>query len=106
MTRTTADTEIITEAIHLACRAPSLHNSEPSRWVVGEAPVDRLRNVLAADRVTIQISGQTYEVVHRKIIDTAAAAPQLSSRHRRTFERFGIDNFMAVELAPTAHNDR
>ena len=106
MTRTTADAAIIAKAIHLACRAPSLHNSQPWRWVVGEAPVDWLRNVLAADRATIQISGQTYEVVHPKIIDTAAAAPQLSSRHRRTFERFGIDNFMAVELAPTAHNDR
>ena len=106
MTRTTADTEIIAKAVHLACRAPSLHNSQPSRWVVGEAPVDWLRNVLAADRATIQISGQSYGVVHPKIIDSAAAAPRLSSRHRRTFERFGIDSFMKVELAPTAHNDR
>ena len=68
--------------------------------------VDWLRNVLAADRATIQVSGQTYEVLHPKIIDTAAAAPQLSSRHRLAFERFGIDNFMRVELAPTAHNGR
>jgi nitroreductase len=40
MTRTTADTEVISKAIHLACRAPSLHNSQPWRWVVGEAGVD------------------------------------------------------------------
>jgi len=40
MTRTTADTEIIAKAIHLACRAPSLHNSQPWRWVVGPAAVD------------------------------------------------------------------
>jgi nitroreductase len=40
MTRTTADTEIVAKAIHLACRAPSLHNSQPWRWVVGEAAVD------------------------------------------------------------------
>jgi hypothetical protein len=69
MTRTTADTEIIAKAIHLACREPSLHNSQPWRWVVGEAPVDWLRNMLAADRATIQISGQTYQVVHPKIND-------------------------------------
>ena len=40
MTRTTADTEIIAKAIQLACRAPSLHNSQPWRWVVGDAAVD------------------------------------------------------------------
>src|SRR6476660_2457474 len=40
MTCATADTEIIAKAIHLACRAPSLHNSQPWRWIVGEAAVD------------------------------------------------------------------
>ena len=40
MTRTTADREVIAKAIHLACRAPSLHNSQPWRWIVGEAAVD------------------------------------------------------------------
>ena len=35
MTRPTVDTEVITKAILLACRAPSLHNSQPWRWVVG-----------------------------------------------------------------------
>jgi hypothetical protein len=40
MTRTTADTEIVTRAIRLACRAPSLHNSQPWRWVVHETAVN------------------------------------------------------------------
>ncbi len=40
MTPATADREIIAKAIHLACRAPSLHNSQPWRWVVGEAVLD------------------------------------------------------------------
>lgn len=40
MTRATANTEIVAKAIRLACRAPSLHNSQPWRWVVGEAVVD------------------------------------------------------------------
>src|ERR1700757_1777162 len=61
--------------------------------------VDWLRNVLAADEATIKVSGQTYDVVHPRIIDAAEAAPQLPSRHRRTFERFGIASFMEVELA-------
>ena len=68
--------------------------------------VDWLRNVLTADRATIQVSGQTYEVAHPKIIDTFSAAPQLPLGRRRTFQRLGIDDFMKVELAPTAHNDR
>ena len=40
MTRATANTEIVAKAIRLACRAPSLHNSQPWRWIVGEAVVD------------------------------------------------------------------
>ena len=54
MTRTTADREVIAKAIHLACRAPSLHNSQPWRWIVGEAAVDLFadheRVVRSADR--------------------------------------------------------
>ena len=40
MTSATADTEIVAKAIRLACRAPSLHNSQPWRWIVGEGVVD------------------------------------------------------------------
>ena len=40
MTRPTVDTEVITKAIMLACRAPSLHNSQPWRWLVGTGQVD------------------------------------------------------------------
>jgi hypothetical protein len=40
MTKTTVGTETITNAIRLACRAPSLHNSQPWRWVVDKASVD------------------------------------------------------------------
>ena len=54
MTCSTVDTEIIAKAIHLACRAPSLHNSQPWRWIVGDAAVDLFadheRVVRSADR--------------------------------------------------------
>jgi deazaflavin-dependent oxidoreductase (nitroreductase family) len=63
--------------------------------------VDWLRNVVAAGRATIQVEGQTYDVVEPEIIDAAAAAPQLSPRRRRAFARFGIDNFVKVKLVPT-----
>lgn len=40
MTRTMVDTEVISRALELACRSPSLHNSQPWRWVVGRMSVD------------------------------------------------------------------
>ncbi len=36
MPATTADVETIRDAVRLACRAPSLHNSQPWRWVGGD----------------------------------------------------------------------
>lgn len=61
--------------------------------------VDWLRNVLAADRATIQAGGQTYQVVHPVVIDAEAAASQLSPRRRRAFQRFGIERYLKIELA-------
>ncbi|MGB8389237.1 Acg family FMN-binding oxidoreductase [Mycobacterium sp.] len=40
MPQTMVDTEVIKKAVELACRAPSLHNSQPWRWVAGLANVD------------------------------------------------------------------
>lgn len=40
MTRSAMDTETIVNAVALACRAPSLHNSQPWRWVAGDTGVD------------------------------------------------------------------
>ncbi|KUI30354.1 NAD(P)H nitroreductase [Mycobacterium sp. IS-1742] len=40
MTHGSADTDTIVAAIRRACRAPSLHNSQPWRWIVDDASVD------------------------------------------------------------------
>ncbi|KKC02505.1 Acg family FMN-binding oxidoreductase [Mycobacterium nebraskense] len=40
MTPTMVDTKVLTKAVELACRAPSLHNSQPWRWVAGGPTVD------------------------------------------------------------------
>ena len=40
MTQTMVDTKVITTAVELACRAPSLHNSQPWRWVASSTSVD------------------------------------------------------------------
>ncbi len=64
--------------------------------------VDWLRNVRSAGRATIQVSGQTYDVVEPGIIDAASAAPQLSARRRCVFQRFGIANYVKLKLANPA----
>ena len=61
--------------------------------------VDWLRNVLAADKATLTVDGRSYDVVAPEIIDAAAAAPELSPRRRRAFERFGIDKFVKLRVS-------
>jgi len=54
MPRTVVDTGVITSAVELACRAPSLHNIQPWRWVAGKMGVDLFvdphRTVTSTDR--------------------------------------------------------
>ena len=45
---TIPDTEVIRDAVRLACRAPSLHNSQPWRWVAED---DTVQLFLDKDRV-------------------------------------------------------
>ncbi|OBG67121.1 NAD(P)H nitroreductase [Mycobacterium sp. E3339] len=40
MTPTMVDSKVLTRAVELACRAPSLHNSQPWRWVAAGPTVD------------------------------------------------------------------
>jgi hypothetical protein len=51
---TTLDTQVLNKAVQLACRAPSVHNSQPWRWVAEDGVlrlfVDRRRTVPGTDR--------------------------------------------------------
>jgi nitroreductase len=40
MTQMIVDTDVMTTAVELACRAPSLHNSQPWQWVASTTSVD------------------------------------------------------------------
>jgi deazaflavin-dependent oxidoreductase (nitroreductase family) len=61
--------------------------------------VDWLRNMLASGRAAVTVAGETFDVTAPEIIDAATAMPQLSLRHRRAFQQFGIDNFVKLKLA-------
>ncbi|MCV7379200.1 NAD(P)H nitroreductase [Mycobacterium alsense] len=54
MTQTMVDADVVAGAVELACRAPSLHNIQPWRWVAGDVSVDLFvdphRKVTATDR--------------------------------------------------------
>jgi deazaflavin-dependent oxidoreductase (nitroreductase family) len=59
--------------------------------------VDWLLNVLAAGKATVTVDGESYEVRQPEVIDAAAAAPLLSDRRRRQFDRFGISHFVRLQ---------
>ena len=40
MTTLTPGRDVIRDAVELACRAPSLHNSQPWRWIADDASLD------------------------------------------------------------------
>ena len=59
--------------------------------------VDWLRNVVAAGRANIRTHGQSYAVVQPEIISAEAATPQLRSERRRTYDLFGVKNYLHVK---------
>ena len=63
--------------------------------------VDWLRNVLAAGHATIRAHGQTYRAVQPEIISAEAAAPKLRPQRRRTYDLFGVKNYLQVKSEPT-----
>ena len=58
--------------------------------------VDWLRNVFAAGKATVTVDGETHDVADPEVIDAASAAPMLSERHRREFERVGIGHYVRL----------
>jgi len=54
MPDTMVDAEVLKDAVQLACRAPSLHNSQPWQWTADSAGlylyVDRARMLYSADK--------------------------------------------------------
>ncbi|RUP04907.1 MAG: NAD(P)H nitroreductase [Mycobacterium sp.] len=60
MTRTLVETAVITNALELACHAPSLHNTQPWRWVVRSAAVDLF---VDRERIVTSTDGSGREAV-------------------------------------------
>lgn len=106
--RATLDTETLRDAVQLACRAPSVHNSQPWRWVAEGGAlrlyVDRDRTVPGTDR-----SGREAILSCGAALDHLGVA-MLASGWRAEIERFpnpnDPDHLASIEFAAVDHVTR
>jgi hypothetical protein len=102
MTQTMIDASVLREAVGLACRAPSLHNSQPWRWV-SDGPVlhlfaDPMRILLATDssgREVLLSCGAVLD--HLRVAMTAAGWDALIDRFP---EPHDPEHLATVSFAP------
>jgi nitroreductase len=105
MTKPMANAEVLRDAVQLACRAPSIHNSQPWRWVAAKNTVflfgDPRRVMRSADS-----SGREAIISCGAALDHFRVA-MVAAGWRTTMERFPNpnrrDHLASVEFAPTEY---
>jgi nitroreductase len=103
--KATLDVQTLKNAVQLACRAPSVHNSQPWRWEVRDGVlrlfVDRDRTVPGTDR-----SGREAILSCGAALDHLAVA-MLAAGWHADIERFpnpnDSDHLASVEFSPVDH---
>ena len=102
MPQTMPQLEVVKEAVLLACRAPSVHNSQPWRWVSGGGGlhlyVDRTRWVHNTDH-----SGRESLISCGAVLDhlrVAMAAAGWQAHIKRFPNPDNIDHLASVEFSP------
>jgi nitroreductase len=104
MPATMVDTEVIKEAVRLACRAPSLHNIQPWQWVIDQGRLqlflDRSR-VLPSDR-----SGREAVISCGAALDHLRVA-MMAAGWRTDIERFAnpndLDQLASIHFTPMGY---
>ena len=113
MTRMMADTTVVTTAVELACRAPSLHNSQPWQWVASSKSVDLFvdshRKVTSTDRSgreAIISCGAALD--HFRIAMAAAGWDTNVERfpNPNNLDHLASTDFVSVDFVPQARRDR
>lgn len=102
MPQVTLDVEVVKSAVQLACRAPSIHNSQPWHWIAERAGlhlfVDRHRWVHSADR-----SGREAIISCGVVLDHIRVA-MVAAGWRAHIDRFpnpnNLDHLASVEFSP------
>lgn len=100
--RSKLDIQVLQKAVLVACRAPSMHNSQPWRWVVQGAQlrlfIDRYRTVFVADQ-----SGRETIISCGAVLDHLRVA-MLAAGWQARIERFPNPNdpydLASIEFSP------
>jgi hypothetical protein len=105
MPHTLVDIDILKNAVQLACRAPSLHNSQPWRWVVDDAGlhlyVDHTRLLPSADKSARQAYISCGAALHH--LRVAMAAAGWTANVERFPDPNNPDHLAAVHLSQLSH---
>ena len=113
MPATMVDTQVIRDAVRLACRAPSLHNSQPWRWVVegdtAQLFVEPDRVVRGADssgREALIACGAVLD--HFRVAMAAAGFTANADRFPNPNNRLHVASidFTAMEFVTDGHRQR
>jgi hypothetical protein len=96
------DTDVLTDAVQLACRAPSLHNSQPWQWVAEGAGlhlyVDHSRILYSADK-----SGREAHISCGAVLDhlrVAMAAAGWTANVERFPDPNNLDHLASLDFSP------
>lgn len=106
MSDTMVDAKVIRGAVRLACRAPSLHNSQPWRWVVDTGGLHRFldpaRLMISADNSgrEVVISGHLHRDPRHRTGIPVALVGGLLEREARLQALIRIGLAPAIEQVP------
>jgi hypothetical protein len=102
MPETLVDSDVLRAAVQLACRAPSLHNSQPWRWVAEDAGlhlyVDRGRILYSADKF-----GREAHISCGAVLDhlcVAMAAAGWTANVDRFPDPNNLDHLASIDFSP------
>ncbi len=100
----TPDTDVLQKAVLLACRAPSVHNSQPWRWVAEDGVlhlfVERRRAILATDYSGREVILSCGAVLNHLCVAMTAAG--WDPKIKRFPDPNDPDHLATVELSPLA----
>ncbi|MGE0217016.1 Acg family FMN-binding oxidoreductase [Mycolicibacterium sp.] len=106
MSATQIQLEVVVDAVELACRAPSLHNSQPWRWVASNRTVDLFLD--PARLVATDTGGREALIGCGAVLDhfrVAMAAAGWEAKVRRFPEPADPQHLAAITFIPAAVTD-
>lgn len=102
MSQAVVDTDVIQQAVQLACRAPSLHNSQPWRWVAKDGVVDLFSDPTRIGRSTDRM-GQEVLISCGAVLDHLRVA-MVAAGWQSNIDRFpnpsNLGHLASIDFSP------